>query len=459
MVCLFYCLPAKVRLPFLALTSLLFVAYFSFLSAISLVGSTAFTLLLAQRIEKEKSKSLLLVGLGFHLFLLFGLKYVFAASSSLSESAYFQNNATIVFLGLSFYTLQNLGYLLSVYWGRTKATKDYIAFFTFNAFFPKLSSGPIESHKSLLPQLTKLDQSPTSENFIYGIQRILLGLFKKVVLADRLIPFVENIYGLETQATGITVWAGVCLFALQLYFDFSGYIDIVLGSARLFGIRLSENFNHPFRATSISDLWRKWHITLINWLTQYLYYPVVYRLRRLKKWGIYTAIALVFLLSGFWHGLGVTFFIWAAWNIICLWYEVFTKSRRVKLSKQIPSWIYNPLSIFLTFNAFCFGLLFFRCASFKDSLVMLRRLFELPLIPESFTYHFMAVIAGAGTQEALFNIYSTLFLCFLFLLFERRIYRYFFSEQLRTIGVFVIVILILVFGIFDAGSNFIYLQF
>ncbi len=460
----FYNIPTSWRLFFLLSVSLLFLGYYHFYSVLFLVGLTAFTLFIGKHLQdsiekKAASKTIFYFGLLVHLLFLFGLKYVDVHAQGIGlniASGTFQTQTFLVALGLSFYTLQNIAYLIEIYLGRTKVEKNYLAFFTYNAFFPKLISGPIESTRSFLPQLKSLDQSFDWANFNYGIQRIFMGLFKKMVLAERLLPLVNNTFGLETPATGLTCWVGICLFTLQLYFDFSGYMDIALGSARLFGLKLSENFNYPFRATSIADFWRKWHITLINWLTQYLYYPIVYRFRQWKKASVLLALTLVFLLSGIWHGIGWTFLLWSFCHIIYLSFETLTKSYRVRLSQKMPSTFYTFLSIFITFNLVCLGQLFFRASSLENAFDLLKRVFSFPILERP---TFFAYLADGGTQEHLFNIYSTFLLVGLFLLFEKRICQHFFSENLKVLSLFIGILLLMIFGIFDSGAQFIYLQF
>jgi len=461
---IFYNSPTSWRLILLLIASLFFLGFYHFYSVLFLLGLTTFTLfigkLLQDSVEKKVvSKTIFYFGLSVHLFFLFGLKYIEINAQGLGlniDSGTFQTHTFFVALGISFYTLQNISYLIEIYLGRIKEEKNYLAFFTYNAFFPKLISGPIEPTRSFLPQLKSLDISFDWGNFNYGIQRIFIGFFKKMVLSDRLLPLVENTFGLETPATGLTCWVGICLFTLQLYFDFSGYMDIALGSARLFGLKLSENFNYPLRATSIADFWRKWHITLLNWLTQYLYYPIVYRFRQWKKVSVIFALTVVFLLSGIWHGIGWTFLMWSLCHIIYLSVEVITKSYRVKLSQKTPSGFYTFFSIFITFNLVCLGQLFFRASSLENIISLLKRVFSFPILEHR---TFFVYLAGGGTQEHMFNIYSTFILVALFLFFEKRICEHFFSEDLKIFSLFLGILLLLIFGIFNSGAQFIYLQF
>lgn len=312
----FYAVPLRYRLWILIFFSVLFIGMFNWASLLLILFASTLTFIAGPKVQENKLLFWSLIV--FHVFCLFGLKYLFVTENTLGDVAHFQQNAHIVFFGLSFYTLQNIAYLVSIYRGMSKASTNYLAFFTFNAFFPKVASGPIESYHEFGHRLETISETRFSiDNLIYGVQRIALGFFKKMVLADRLAPLVANVYGLETPLEGLPLWVGICLFTLQLYFDFSGYMDIVLGSARLFNIRLSENFNRPLSATSISELWRRWHITLIKWLTQYVYYPIVYRMRKETELGFYWLQQL----SSYCRGIGMVLdllFCFGLFGICCV---------------------------------------------------------------------------------------------------------------------------------------------
>ncbi|MCB0515650.1 MAG: MBOAT family O-acyltransferase [Chitinophagales bacterium] len=449
----------KIRAYLLLLCSFIFIAQHSFFSLIFLVASSVFTFFIAKKIAQTKSKPLLWFAISLHIIVLLGIKYFHWGNTLVNLSPlHFQTNTIIVALGVSFYTLQHISFLVETFHKRIPfpSLGNYLSY---HAFFPKISSGPIEKPQTFLPQLASLNQSFSSENFVYGFQRILWGFFKKMVLADRLLPIVEQIFGLHTPAHGFTVWLGICLFTLALYFDFSAYIDIAIGSARILGIKLSENFNFPLHTTSIAAFWRCWHITLIQWLTQYLYYPIVYRFRKYPTLAVMLAIAVVFGLSGVWHGWGITYLLWAACHIVYLWFETLTKKQRNTIAKKLPRLFYQNFSIFITFNLVCFAHLFFRANSFATAQTLIQKVFTFPFFPQSVLVDFIAPLAGGGSQEQVFNLYISLLGCFLFLFLEKKIYPYYLSTKFRFSINFILLLLIFLFGIFDAGEAFIYLQF
>jgi len=212
-------------------------------------------------------------------------------------------------VGISFYTFQSLSYTIDVYRGQLKATRDPIAFMAFVSFFPQLVAGPIERATHLLPQF----QAPRSFDMAAardGLRQMLWGFFKKIVIADSCSPIVDKIFsGDVTTTPGITLFFGAFFFAFQIYGDFSGYSDIAIGCARLFGLQLNRNFNYPYFSRSISEFWRRWHISLSTWFRDYVYMPLGgWR----TQWGRLRNILITFTTSGFWHGANWTFLTWGA---------------------------------------------------------------------------------------------------------------------------------------------------
>lgn len=209
-------------------------------------------------------------------------------------------------IGLSFYTFQTLSYTIDIYKKRIEPTRDFVQYALYVSFFPKLLSGPIERASAFLPQLEKKNKVE-QEDIVLGIQRILWGLLKKLVLADNLAIAVDTIFLDPSQYGATTVFLGIFGFAFQLYLDFSAYTDIALGSARLFGIKLSENFYWPFISTNPSEYWSKWHMSLTNWFTQYVFRPMGGMMRKnLLRTGFNVVVTM--LLTGLWHG--------ATWNFL-----------------------------------------------------------------------------------------------------------------------------------------------
>lgn len=210
-------------------------------------------------------------------------------------------------VGISFYTLQAISYSLDVYNGKTQPTRNVVAFFVYIAFFPQLVAGPIERARNLLPQLLR-KKTFDYYNAVIGMRQILWGLVKKLVIADNLAGYVDNLLYHPSVMSASSIVMAAILFAFQIYADFSGYSDIAIGSARLLNIRLLPNFNYPFFARDMKELWQRWHISLMSWLREYIYIPLGGSRR--GKWRTCFNIMIVFAISGLWHGADWTFVIW-----------------------------------------------------------------------------------------------------------------------------------------------------
>ena len=231
-------------------------------------------------------------------------------------------------IGISYYTLQTISYLLDVYWERCEVERDYLKILLFTCYFPQMLQGPISKYSELAPELFR-EQPFRWKNIKYGFQLMLWGFFKKLLIADRLSVMVNDIFHGEIPAYGMTVVVGLAFYGVQLYCDFSGGIDVIRGVSELFGVGLKDNFRQPYFSLSLEDFWRRWHISLGQWMKDYLFYPVsmsgwmVKLQRRLKKQlprktvnriGIAIANVIVFLFVGAWHGLGTNFLGWGLYN-------------------------------------------------------------------------------------------------------------------------------------------------
>jgi D-alanyl-lipoteichoic acid acyltransferase DltB (MBOAT superfamily) len=216
-------------------------------------------------------------------------------------------------VGISFYTFQALSYTIDVYKRKLQPTRDVVAFFAFISFFPQLVAGPIERATNLLPQFLQ-PRSFDYEQAVDGLRQILWGLFKKVMVADMCAMGVDGIWDHYTTLGGLTLWWGAFLFTVQIYGDFSGYSDIAIGTAKLFGIRLMRNFAFPYFSRNIAEFWRRWHISLTTWFRDYLYIPLGGS--RCVKWKVMRNTMIIFLVSGFWHGANWTFVLWGAYHAL-----------------------------------------------------------------------------------------------------------------------------------------------
>jgi alginate O-acetyltransferase complex protein AlgI len=249
-------------------------------------------------------------------------------------------------VGISFYTFQTLSYTIDVYRGKMAPTRDPVAFFAFVSFFPPLVAGPIERASHLLPQVL----APRKFSYpwaVVGLRLILWGIFKKVVIADALAPYVNYVFGSTVPVGGVDVALAVFFFGIQLYCDFSGYSDIAMGSARLLGFELNYNFKRPYFARSIQDFWQRWHISLTSWFRDYLYVALGGNRKGPARQVV--NILLVFLLSGLWHGASITYVLWGA--VHGVW---FTVERLLKLPQRLPKLVVQPVALFVAFGSYIF---------------------------------------------------------------------------------------------------------
>ncbi len=276
-------------------------------------------------------------------------------------------------IGLSFHTFQAMSYTIEVYRGNQKAERHFGIYALYVMFYPQLVAGPIERPQNLLHQFHT--PHPFSyDDFVIGMRRVLWGLFKKCVIADRLGIIVDNIYNHPQQQSATALILGTVFFAFQIFCDFSGYSDIALGVARVMGFHLMVNFNKPYNAKSISEFWRKWHISLSTWLSDYVYTPLSVRFRDYGMKAVIVAAIVTFLISGFWHGAAWKYMVWGLLHGIAISYEIATRKFRKKLFKKIPEQAGRLISLFLTFSYVCFTYIFFRANSLRDALAVIKKL-------------------------------------------------------------------------------------
>jgi len=322
--------------------------------------------------EKPNIRKLLLLAsifvnigfLGFFKYYNFFLESFTDAFSFFGQS--FESNRLNIILpvGISFYTFQTLSYSIDVYKRKLKPTRNFVAFFAFVSFFPQLVAGPIERAVNLLPQFY-IKRKFEYSRAIDGMRQILWGLFKKVVIADNCAYFVNDIFNHHTHCSGLALILGAVLFAFQIYGDFSGYSDIAIGTARLFGFNLMRNFAFPYFSRDIAEFWRRWHISLSTWFRDYVYIPLGGS--KVGKFKIVRNIFIIFVVSGFWHGANWTFIAWGALNAIYFLPLLLLKQNRRNLnivaeSKTLPN-LRELLQIGLTFTLTVFAWIFFRADS------------------------------------------------------------------------------------------------
>lgn len=408
--------------------------------------------------KKSKRKQFLLISLLVNLGFLVYFKYTnffietFVDSFRLLGSKLEVSTLNIILpVGISFYTFQTLSYTIDIYRKQLKPTKDWLAFFAFVAFFPQLVAGPIERASHLLPQFFRTYRF--NYNWVKsGLLLMAFGLFKKMVIADRAAIFVNQVYNNPADYHGNEIIFATILFAIQIYCDFSGYSDIAIGVGRTMGFDLMKNFDSPYFSKSITEFWRRWHISLSTWFRDYVYIPLGGS--RNGKYRTYANLFIVFLVSGLWHGAAITFVIWGAIHGVFIVVE----KGLTKIRKQIFTTKRVFLNYFLAlpFTLFivCFAWMFFRANSLRDAIL---------LVKESVNFKVESNIYDIGLEQ--FDLLVLGLAMILLIGFEIIHKRYnaikLLNKQYKPIRYsfyFIIVMSLIIFRVINV-SEFIYFQF
>ena len=286
--------------------------------------------------------------------------------------------SVILPVGISFYTFQALSYTIDVYRRKLPATHDVVAFFAFISFFPQFVAGPIERATQLLPQMLR-PRRLVSSDVVDGLRQALWGFVKKTVVADNCALAVDSIWSNADEQGALSLWLGAFLFTMQIYADFSGYSDIAIGTARLFGIRLMRNFNVPYLSRNIAEFWRRWHVSLMTWLRDYVYIPLGGS--RCSRWKTLRNTFVVFLVSGLWHGANWTFVCWGLYHG-CLFVLLMFMGRKnyegvVAQERKLPTGT-ELLQIAVTFFCVMLGWVIFRSESMSEAVQYLTDMFTVP---------------------------------------------------------------------------------
>lgn len=250
-------------------------------------------------------------------------------------------------LGISFFTFSGISYILDINLGKIEAERNPIDFALYMSFFPKLIQGPISRFATLGSQIKRRDV--TVDKFAAGIYRFVIGLSKKVIIADQLGPMVDQIFATPALSNSLPIaWLGAIGYTFQLYFDFAGYTDMAIGLGKMFGFEIEENFNYPYISTSIGEFWRRWHMTLSSWFRDYVFYPLEFKRRKVKSLRIETNTLIVFFLTGLWHGASWNFVFWGLLHGIAIAIESFTKSKKLELHLPVyVRWLITMLVLII----------------------------------------------------------------------------------------------------------------
>ena len=306
-------------------------------------------------------------------------------------------------LGISFYTFKSLSYILDIYLETMEPTDSFRDYFLFVTFFPNILSGPIDRAVKFLPQIRK-EYFLSNKEIAMALMLIMMGLVKKIMIADYIsLNFVDRVFDEPVRFTGVENILAVYGYALQLYCDFSGYSDIAIGVGLLLGFKLMENFNYPFKAKSISDFWKRWHISLSSWLLDYVFRPLQIGLRDWRKAGNISALIITFVLVGFWHGASWAFLFWGLLHGIYMAIGLLVQGPKRKLYLKYglnKSKIFGAFQIFITFNLVAFSFVFFRANDFNSAIDVFKQIifFFKPGVfiqfVESFTPTFVLIFLG-----------------------------------------------------------------
>ncbi len=474
---LYFTLPAAWQKWLLLLASCYF--YMAFIPQYILVLFFLITIdyILGLRIERSvgKTRMLYLVfGIATNIGTLFFFKYFNFFNQNVATLADFlhwnyslESLAIILPIGLSFHTFQSLAYIFEVYKGRFAAERNYVTYALYVMFFPQLVAGPIERPEHLLPQLRNT-HTFNYDSAVSGLQLLLWGFFKKIVIANNLAILVDFVYGHLDTANGSMVLLAVFSFAIVLYADFSGYSDIAVGSARMLGIELAQNFRQPYFAESIAELWRRWHISLSLWFRDYVYYPLVWSGKGRGAAWVYLSIITTFLLTGVWHGAGLNFIIMGLifGLLICL--EVWTRSLREKILGFFPikldAFYTRSINIVITFVLASFSWVFFRANDLTQAITIIKKVF-LDWGPGAFSYltctnycAFYEIGIGKTTLAMIGVSVTILFAYELFTELRLALPAWWYRRTLRWSLYYAFIIWILFAGNF-VPKTFIYFQF
>ncbi len=417
---------------------------------------------LSNRKEKKEKKVPLYTGVLFMVAILSFYKYIPFFINLLqpiinlisSNAVQIRVPSLLLPVGISFYVFQAIGYLLSIYRGQIKVESCIKSYFTYMFFFPKLLSGPIERSENFLPQLQE-NNILTFPNIVSGIKLFILGLFKKIVVADRLAIYVNSVYNNYQHHSSYSICLAAFFYVIQIYTDFSGYTDMARGIAKIFGYNLMENFERPILAQNISNFWRRWHISLTKWATDYIYYPIHAKRRDWNTFGIFYATLFTFLLIGIWHGPTMNFVLFGFIQVLIVFFEFLTKKFRKKVRSRMNSnfWemAYRFISWTLTFMVITFSMIVFRIRD-MDSLV---RIFKQICV-------FNGALFIGLPSNFIYSVFGIWLVIVIDLWKEFWPKNFLFNESnmfiMRQLPYFIFAILILLIGVYD-GGQFIYFQF
>jgi len=430
----YYRLPRRYRNLFLLLCNYLFYIYFDVRFASLLLAITVIDYFLAEKIQAFSSykgkKRILIIGLITNLLALGIFKYFnFFMDSFVSMISIFGFHLSykalelILPLGISFYIFQSLTYLFAIYLEQIEEKYTLLEFAVFVSFFPTISAGPIERASNLLPQIRQ-PRSFSSSHIREGFILITAGMFRKVIIGDTAGKIVDHVFAQPQYFASLEIIMGILLFAVQIYNDFAGYSSIAKGVAKLLGFEIMDNFRQPYLSRSILEFWRRWHISLSNWLKDYVFKPLQFKFRDYDHWGNIISLLLTFTLCGLWHGARWTFIIWGFLHGFYMSFSLLTanlrRTIRQKLVRSESLKKYSQISI--TFFLVTFSWIFFKAESFGNASVIFERLFHWT--SSELTLRIVIIMASYSL--------ASIFIDFIEIKFQSQAFLLCFSKPVRT---------------------------
>jgi alginate O-acetyltransferase complex protein AlgI len=464
LVILFFATPSKYRWLTLLIASYFFYINIKPVYALLTSGITISTFIFTKLIDNTrnelKKKSFMVINIVLILLPLFFFKYfgvINIGIIGLLESWHLRwplpEIKLLLPVGISFYTFMAIGYTIDVYNEEVECEKNIGILALFISFFPLVLSGPIERAKNMLPQFNSPKDFDIN-SAAKGLKIMLWGYFMKLVVAGRVGMYIDPVFSTISDHNGSTLLVASLFYPFQVYADLGGYTLIAMGTANVMGLNVMPNFNRPFFATSMADFWRRWHMSLITWLTDYIYTPLSFAFRNFGDWGIVFALMITFLISGIWHGAAITFIVWGLLQGVFLSLEALTfdKKNSIETEFRLKSRIwYLILGSIVTFLLFTVSLVFVRADNLNDAIQIISKIFSSrgPIFIDYLTPFIYCI---GGILMLILSDFRDEYFPSKFLFFENK------HLLIRLMSYFVIIILILIVGVFDTGQ-FIYFKF
>ncbi len=422
---------------------------------VSILINYAIGLLVGFLQDKNNSgkRAAVILGVVVNLLLLAYFKYFNFLVSTLNGLAGLDlpTRTILYILGISFFTFSGISYILDVDSGKAAAQKNPIKFALYMSFFPKLIQGPISRYNDINKQVN--ERAESVDKFAQGAYRFVIGLAKKTILADQLGVVVNQVFNTPASAnTAPAAWLGAVAYALQIYFDFSGYTDMAIGLAKMFGFDLAENFNFPYISTSITEFWRRWHITLSTWFRDYVFFKLEFKRRKHKTLRQETNTLIVFFLTGLWHGAAWNFIVWGLWHGLFIAVEGFFKSRKLKF--HLP-WVVKWL---ITMLALLVGWVLFRSPDLRYALTYLGVMFGAVKASGQMTTLSVLLNAKVATLLAIACLASVPWKQ-VFPNLAKRLEKAPLSIAFQDVGFVVLLVLSIILVMSNSYNSFIYFKF